>query len=406
MQSQKLEFEGATGEALSAQLDFPAGEEPIAFALFAHCFTCSKNYNAEVNVARALNRERIAVLRFDFTGLGESEGEFAETNFTSNIGDLVAAARFLEREYEAPRILIGHSLGGAAALRAAREIPSAAAVVTIAAPYDPAHIANLFAGSLDRIEQEGEARIEIAGRPFRITRQLVDDLSRAGTEGILTGLGRGLLIFHSPADEVVSIDNAAKIYTAAPHPKSFISLGSADHLISDEADSRYVGAVLAAWATRYIESPQPETVEQLREEERVVAVTAAGGFRTEITTRGHGLVADEPVALGGMDLGPSPYDLLAAALGACTTMTVRMYADRKQWPLEEVSARLHHTKVHAEDEEKIEGEEPARLDHIDRELTLTGDLDEKQRARLLEIAERCPVHRTLAAGVDVTTRLV
>ena len=403
MQSQKLEFENAAGHTLAGRLDVPAGEEPIAYAVFAHCFTCSKNLNAAVRVSQALNRERIAVLRFDFTGLGESEGEFAESTLMSNVDDLVAAASFLDRRYRAPALLVGHSLGGAAVLRAAARIPSARAVATIAAPFDPAHITHLFRGSLDTIEERGEATVRIGGRTLRITRELVRDLERSRSAGVLQGLGRALLVLHSPADEVVPIENAARIYTAEPHPKSFVSLDTADHLLTAEGDASYAGAVLAAWAMRYIETPPPpRTVEALKAEDRVVARTVRGGFRTEITTRGHALVADEPAVVGGTDQGPTPYDLLVAALGACTGMTLRMYAERKEWPLEEVTVRLRHSKVHAQDEAEVESD-GARLDRIERELQLAGALDQRQRQRLLEIAERCPVHRTLAAGIDVRT---
>lgn len=438
MGSIKREFTGATGDTLVARLDLPVDGAPRAYALFAHCFTCSKNLKAVVNIARALNQARIAVFRFDFTGLGESEGEFAETNFSSNVGDLVAAARFMEREYEAPRILIGHSLGGAAVIRAAAGIPSAEAVATIGAPADPAHVRNLLTGALPEIETAGQAEVALGGRRFTIRKQFLDDLEETGMREALRELRRALLIFHSPVDRVVGIDNAARLFQAARHPKSFISLDTADHLLTDEADSRYVGTVLAAWSDKYVSAPaaareaagpveagggtgSAAPVEAAAAAtpaapsgaataapgpaRGVAARTGPDGYRTEILASGHPLVADEPVAAGGTDAGPSPYDLLAAALGACTSITLRMYADRKRWPLEEIRVRLTHRKVHAEDQRRCESES-ARLDEMERRLELVGPLDEAQRARLAEIADRCPVHRTLEAGACVVTTLV
>jgi uncharacterized OsmC-like protein/fermentation-respiration switch protein FrsA (DUF1100 family) len=403
MRNEKITFEGAYGSQLSARLSLPPDGEVVACALFAHCFTCSKDLKPVVNISRALTQQRIAVLRFDFTGLGESEGDFADTTFTSNIEDLVAAAEHMGREIEAPAILVGHSLGGAAVLQAASQIESVRAVATIGAPFDPAHVKHLFEGSLEEIEERGEADVVLAGRRFTVGRQFVRDLDGHRMEQTIAGLGRPLLIFHSPVDQTVGIDNAALIYKAARHPKSFVSLDDADHLLLDQRDSLYVGSVLAAWAHRYIETPpEPETREALRHDNRVAVRTAAGAFRTEILARGHALIADEPAAVGGENLGPTPYDLLAAALGACTTMTLRMYADRKKWPLEEAVVRLEHSRIHAEDEEQIEDGD-ARLDRIDREVTLVGPLDDEQRARLVEIADRCPVHRTLSAGVRIET---
>jgi uncharacterized OsmC-like protein/fermentation-respiration switch protein FrsA (DUF1100 family) len=405
MRNQKITFAGADGSQLSARLSLPPDEEVVACALFAHCFTCSKDLKPVVNISRALTQERIAVLRFDFTGLGESEGDFADTTFSTNIEDLVAAAAYMGSEFEAPAILVGHSLGGAAVLQAAAHIESVRAVATIGAPFDPAHVKHLFEGSLEEIEERGEADVMLAGRRFTVGRQFVQDLDGHRMEQTIAGLGRPLLIFHSPVDQTVGIDNAALIYKAARHPKSFVSLDDADHLLLDPRDSLYVGSVLAAWAHRYIQMPpEPETREALRQDNRVAVRTAAGAFRTEILARGHSLIADEPAAVGGENLGPTPYDLLAAALGACTTMTLRMYADRKKWPLEEAVVRLEHSRIHAEDEEQIEDGD-ARLDRLDRELTLVGPLDDEQRARLLEIADRCPVHRTLDAGVRIATEL-
>jgi uncharacterized OsmC-like protein/fermentation-respiration switch protein FrsA (DUF1100 family) len=401
MRNQNVTFPGADGSQLSGRLSLPPDGEVVACALFAHCFTCSKDLKPVVNISRALTQQRIAVLRFDFTGLGESEGEFADTTFSSNIEDLVAAAEYMGRELEAPAILVGHSLGGAAVLQAASHIQAVRAVATIGAPFDPAHVKHLFEGSLEEIEERGEADVVLAGRRFTVGRQFVRDLDGHRMEETIAGLGRPLLIFHSPVDQTVSIDNAALIYKAARHPKSFVSLDNADHLLLDPRDSLYVGSVLAAWAHRYIDAPpEPETRQALRQDNRVSVRTAAGAFRTEILARGHSIIADEPAAVGGENLGPTPYDLLAAALGACTTMTLRMYADRKKWPLEETVVRLQHSRIHAEDEERLEDGD-ARLDRLDREVTLIGPLDDQQRARLLEIADRCPVHRTLSAGVRI-----
>jgi uncharacterized OsmC-like protein/pimeloyl-ACP methyl ester carboxylesterase len=405
MRNERITFTGAGGAQLSARLSLPPDDRPRACALFAHCFTCSKDLVPIVNISRAMTQQGLAVLRFDFTGLGESDGDFAGTTFSSNIDDLLAAAAFMERELEAPAILVGHSLGGAAVLQAAARLPSVRAVVTIAAPFDPAHVTNLFVDSLADIESRGSATVTLAGREFTVSREFVRDLDNHRVEQTLASLRRPLLILHSPVDRAVGIDNAALIYEAARHPKSFISLDDADHLLTQERDSRYVGSVIAAWVDRYLDPvPEPESVEALRADNRVTTRTAADAFRTEIRARGHSLIADEPRAVGGDELGPTPYDLLAAALGACTTMTIGMYARRKEWSLEESVVRLSHSRVHAEDEERCENAE-ARMDRIDRELTLIGSLSDEQRRRLLEIADRCPVHRTLSAGVRITTEL-
>lgn len=404
MRNERVVFTGAQGSRLSARLSLPPDGDVAAWALFAHCFTCSKDLKPVLNISQALTQQRIAVLRFDFTGLGESEGDFAGTTFSSNVGDLVVAAEYMQRELDAPSILVGHSFGGAAALQAASQIESIRAVATIGAPFDPAHVKHLFANSLKEIEARGEAEVVLSGRRFTVSRSFVRDLETHRMWESIAGLRRPLLIFHSPVDPIVGIENAARIYEAARHPKSFVSLDDADHLLLKQRDSLYVGSVLAPWAARYIDpSAQPDTTAESLRDNRVTARTGAGSFRTEILARGHPLIADEPVAAGGDDLGPTPYDLLAAALGACTTMTVRMYAERKKWPLEEAVVRLQHSKVHAQDEEACETRE-ARLDQLDRELTFIGPLDSDQRSRLVEIAERCPVHRTLSAGVRITTR--
>lgn len=393
------------GQKLAARLDLPVDGKPVAYALFAHCFTCTKNFKAAANISAALTRERIAVLRFDFTGLGESEGDFADTNFSGNVSDLITAAEFLQAHYEAPKILIGHSLGGTAMLQAAGQIPAAVAVTTIGSPCRPDHVTKLLAGSRLTIEQAGEAEVILAGRPFKIKKQFLEDLDKQRITESVRNLRKALLIFHSPIDQIVSVDNAADIFGLAKHPKSFISLDKADHLLTRELDSRYVGAVIEAWARKYlgIDEQQTQVTVPLPDlDNRVTVRTGREKFRTDILAAGHGLVADEPLAVGGQNLGPNPYDLLLAGLGACTSMTLRMYADRKGWPLEAAVVRLNHNKVHAKDCEVAQAE-TGKVDCIEREIELAGELDDEQRARLLEIADRCPVHRSLHSKIVVKT---
>jgi putative redox protein len=403
MKNQRIEFSGAQGDRLSGLLSLPADERVSAYALFAHCFTCSKDLKPVVNISRALTRRGIGVFRFDFTGLGESEGDFEDTGFSSNVGDLLAAAEYMGRELQAPAILIGHSLGGAAVINAAGSIPSAQAVCTIAAPFDPGHVTHLFSESLETIREQGRAEVLLAGRPFTVTLDFLEDLTEQRQDDAIRTLGRPLLIFHSPVDNTVGIENAGKIYTAAKHPKSFVSLDDADHLLLREADSLYVGDVLASWARRYVTYDDPAaSLEELRAENAVTSRTESEGFRTDVVTRRHTLVADEPEAVGGTDLGPTPYDLLSASLGACTTMTLQMYARRKEWPLTSAVVSVEHDRVHAEDEVQCELGEP-RVDRLTRTVALEGELDDAQRARLMEIADRCPIHRTLSAGVFIDT---
>ena len=404
MRFEKLTFENDQGDHLAARLDLPVDGDPIAYALFAHCFTCSKNLKAVANISRALTRQGIAVLRFDFTGLGESEGDFADTNFSSNIDDLVAAAVFLEEQHEAPSILVGHSLGGAAVLQVAHRLDSVKAVATIGAPYDPQHVEHLFEQSLGEIEHLGQATVNIGGRPFTVRKQFIDDLRDQRAKDNIAALKRALLIFHSPVDNTVDIENAALIFKTARHPKSFISLDHADHLLSDAADSEYVGAVLGVWARKYIGAPQEDRKHLALTDNQVVVRLDGAGFRTEMLANGFPLVADEPVAVGGTNAGPSPYDYLVAGLGACTAMTLRMYADRKGWPLEAVEVRLNHQKIHAKDCEDCE-QKVGKIDQIERELVLSGPLDEAQRQRIKEIANRCPVHQTLEGEVKILTKL-
>lgn len=402
MRFKKLTFRNTSGDALSARLDLPLGSVPDAYAIFAHCFTCSKHTKAVAAVSHALTQKGIAVLRFDFTGLGDSEGDFSDTTFSSNVADLITAAGYLEAHYATPKILIGHSFGGTACLKAAAGLPGVKAVATIGSPFDPAHVRHLLGDAREAIENSGEASVTLAGRPFRIKRQFLEDLDTADMADVLPKLNRALLVLHSPVDEVVDIDNAALIYQAARHPKSFISLDTADHMLGRSADAKYAGNVIAGWAARYIDVREktvnlPPTVGH-----RVITRIGQTGYRTEITASGHHLVADEPADVGGTDTGPTPYDLLVAGLGACTAMTLRMYADRKGWPLEEVAVSLSHQKIHAKDCESCDTES-GRLDQIKRQIEVIGPLDADQRQRLMEIADRCPVHRTLHSKIEVVT---
>jgi uncharacterized OsmC-like protein/alpha/beta superfamily hydrolase len=398
MPSERFDFPNAKGDKLAAVLDLPEGT-PRAYALFAHCFTCGKNVVAAKRIADALTALGIAVLRFDFTGLGSSEGEFANTTFSSNIADLVAAADHLRRTRQAPSLLIGHSFGGAAVLAAADHVAEARAVVTIAAPSDPAHVTHLFKDKLDAIAQQGEVEVELAGRAFRIRREFVDDIAEQRLVERVTRLRKALLIFHSPTDDTVGIENASEIFLAAKHPKSFISLAGADHLLSKRSDAVYVANVLAAWAERYLDAALPQVSEAMPPTVTVTE-TGAGKFQQAITIGPHRLIGDEPVAAGGLDSGPSPYDYLLAALGSCKSMTVRIYAEHKKLPLDRVSVTLSHSKIHAQDCEECETRE-GKIDRIDVALTFDGQLTDEQRARLLEIADKCPVHRTLTSEVEI-----
>ena len=401
MRTERLEFANEKGEKLAALVDLPLGK-PVAFALFAHCFTCGKDNVSAKRISERLAMCGIGVLRFDFTGLGMSEGDFADTHFSSNVDDLVAAGDHLRKTYGAPAILIGHSLGGAAVLAAAHRIPDARAVVTIAAPSDPAHVVGLFKDHVDKIREQGQVEVQLAGRPFRIKREFLDDVAQQSIEDCLANLRKALLVFHSPTDDIVGIENASRIFTTAKHPKSFVSLAGADHLLSKKDDAVYVANVIAACAERYLEQPAERSDEQI--EVGIVLVREAGGgkFQQEIMSGPHRFLADEPVKAGGLDSGPGPYDLLLASLGACTSMTLRLYADNKKLPLDRVSVRLTHNRIHAEDCLNCETKE-GMVDRIDRNITLEGALSADERKRLLEIADKCPVHRTLESEIEIRT---
>jgi len=418
MKSQPVRFPGAFGNQLAARIEWPdeAAGAPRAFAVFAHCFTCSKDLKAVHRISRSLTGSGLAVLRFDFSGLGESEGEFADTNFTSNLDDLRAAVAFLRQTHRAPALMIGHSLGGTATLAVAGEVPEVRAVATLGAPSDTEHLRASLARRAPEISEgdADEAQVEMAGRVLRIRRQMLDDLARQSVLEAVAQLGRPILIFHSPVDEVVSINHARRIYQAAKHPKSFVSLDDADHLLlARAADAAYVGTVLAAWASRYVGASATSPGANRRPAAAADTGVAHGevrvhggatGFRQQIEAGPHRLVADEPASVGGTDRGPGPYDLLLAGLGACTSMTLRMYADRKQWPLEGVDVVLRHEKVHAEDCHDCESAS-GKIDRIERLIRVRGAaLEAPQIARLMQIADRCPVHRTLEGEIKIRTQ--
>ena len=403
MPTEKFQFEGEGGHQLAAALDLPDGV-PTAYALFAHCFTCGKDVLAAKRIATALAAKGIATLRFDFTGIGSSEGDFANSTFSSNVADLVRAANHLRETRQAPAILIGHSLGGAAILAAAGQIAEAKAVVTVAAPSDPVHVTGLFRDHVDNIREQGQAHVSLAGRPFTIKREFLEDVAENPLMEKIAHLHKALLVMHSPTDDTVGIDNATRIFVTAKHPKSFISLFGADHLLSDRRDSAYVADMIAAWATRYVDlaaAPAAETNDKPRQV--VVRETRNSKFQNTVTVGPHHLLADEPHSVGGDDSGPGPYDFLLAGLGACKSMTMRLYADRKSLPLERATVTLNHSKIHAEDCAECETKE-GLLDQIDVAIGLEGPLDADQRKRILEIADKCPVHRTLTSEIRIVTR--
>ncbi len=400
MPTEKLTFAGHAGHALAARLDMPNGPH-VATALFAHCFTCSKDLTAARRIAGRLSAMGIAVLRFDFTGLGHSEGEFENTSFTSNVEDLVAAAKALSERGMAPSLIIGHSLGGAAVLKATPQIPSIKATVTIGAPFDPGHVTHNFAQAIPEIVDQGVAEVSLGGRPFRIGKGFVDDVSNASLKDAVGKLGAALLVLHAPRDATVGVENASDIFLAAKHPKSFVTLDDADHLITNPSDAEYAADVIAAWSKRYLDLPEPEQTATVPEGVLRVTEADANGFLQDVQSGPHHVLADEPAKFGGTNKGLTPYGFVSAGLGACTSMTIRMYARRKGWPLTGVHVDIKHAKEHG-----LDAADPgAKVDHFERFITLEGDLDAEQRARLLEIADKCPVHRTLERSSTVSTTL-
>ena len=401
MKRLSVSIPNSAGLSLSAYLELPLGERPQAYAMFAHCFTCGKNLKAERNISLALTQQKIAVVRFDFAGIGESEGEFFDSNFTTNLQDLHDVYNWMEENYEAPTLLIGHSLGGAASLAVAGDLPAVKAVATIGAPSAPHHVKKLFGAVEQKIRELGEAEVQIAGRPFTLQRHFLESIESFDMAECLRSLRKATLILHSPSDQVVGIENAKELYLHLMHPKSFLTLDGADHLLSNREDSLYAGNMIGQWAARYLDLKEKEP---LVTDHQAVARIGQEGFTTEIRAGKHSFLADEPPSVGGDDLGPSPYDLLVSGLGACTVMTMRMYADRKKWMVEEIRVHLEHDHVYEEDLQAA-GEAPRKIDLIRRVIEIEGDLDEKQISRLMEIADRCPVHRTLHNELRVETTL-
>jgi len=403
MNLQKVTFQNNEGQTLSGRLELPADQHPHNFVIFAHCFTCTKNLSAVKNVSRALTSKGFGVLRFDFTGLGESDGDFEDTNFSGNVEDLIAASDFLTVNYMAPSLLVGHSLGGAAVIFAASEIQSIKAVATVGAPSNPEHVKHLFNHALDEIKETGNATVNLSGRPFTIKKQFVEDLESKSLPEIAKDFGKALLVMHSPQDTTVGIKNAEEIYKAARHPKSFVSIDGADHLLMNKEDSNYVGKVIAGWASRYVDIPSSDN---LKTKHQVVAsLDKEDGFTTRMKVGNHFLTADEPTSYGGNDFGPSPYELVSAGLSACTAMTIQMYVKRKKWDLDNVEVHTNYSKDHAKDSEDCE-EDSSKIDTFNREIKLEGNLDDKQITRILQIADKCPVHKTLYSETQVITKLI
>ncbi len=399
MNTKSVTFENQEGHQLAGELDLAHGREK-GCAVFAHCFTCGKDLASHRRIGRALAERGITVLRFDFTGIGESEGSFSEKTFETNVRDLLSAAAFLEDTRRAPQLFVGHSLGGAASVFAAAERPSVNALATIATPSDLTHLQTRLPDVFEKAKNDGQAAISLGGRELQLGRKFVNSLEQADLLGCLRDVSVPYLLLHSPEDQVVGIDSATNLYRVARHPKSFICLDGADHLLSGQEDPAFAGRMIASWAQRYIETEKSSIGSRSRE--LVTVYTGRDRYYTEVTAGPHELVADEPASVGGTDRGPSPYDLFVSGLGTCTSMTLRMYADRKEWPLDGVSVELKHDRIHAEDCKQCETEE-GQVDRIRRRVKLEGDLSETQRERLMEIADKCPVHRTLTTETVVET---
>lgn len=406
-----LKIVNKAGEKLAAHLVIPADEQINNIAIFAHCFTCSSSLFVVKNISNELIEKGISVLNFDFTGLGHSEGDFSETNFSNNISDLEDVNSFLTETYIAPTILIGHSLGGAAAIIAASQLENIKAVVSIAAPSYVKHITRHFQNFDEIIKEKGHAMLSIGGRPFTIRKQFIDDLEKHNLEEVVKGLRKPIMIMHSPQDNIVDIENAGRLYNNAFHPKSFISLDGADHLVRNKKDAAYIANVIASWVERYVPIAANGTNEAIMlknvdGEQVLVYHETSVPYTNHIYTKTQHILGDEPIDFGGNDLGLSPYELLIAAIGSCTTLTLKLYAKRKEWDLREVYVYLSYAKKHAEEIENREPEAMGKLDFIRKKLKLVGNLSEEQIIKLKEIASKCPVHKTVAGKVYFETELV
>ncbi|EGV44583.1 OsmC family protein [Bizionia argentinensis JUB59] len=405
MKSTKLQIQNEKGHELRAYLELPANQKPSYYAIFAHCFTCTSSSSAVKHISRALTKHGFGVVRFDFTGLGMSEGEFAESHFSANVSDLIAVNNYMEENYQAPSLLVGHSLGGAAVIAAASKLDNIKAVTTIGAPATVGHVTKLFSHGFDAVKEKGDVEVNIGGRPFKINQEFIDDFSKTDLPEITKNLRKPLLIMHAPMDNIVGIENAEKLYLNAHHPKSFVSLDDANHLLSNSKDSVYVGNIIGTWVQRYF-APQENTILDIDGEQLVAHLNLKeDNFTTSIQTKNHHLVADEPKSVGGDDFGPSPYDYLSAGLAACTVMTLKLYAERKKWALQEVFAYITYSKKHSDDL-MPDVEKPKRMDHLQKRLKFVGDLDDSQKERLKEIASKCPVHRTLQSEIIIETEII
>ena len=402
MKRTKLRIQNNKGLFLQAYLELPANQKPNHYAIFAHCFTCTSSLSAVKNISRALTNYGFAVVRFDFTGLGKSEGEFAESHFSANVDDLIAVSHYIESHYNAPSLLVGHSLGGAAVITAASKLKHVKAVATIGAPATVNHVKHLFSHGIEDVKQKGEVEVNIGGRPFKINPEFVEDFDKTDLPSIVKKMRKPLLIMHSPTDRVVGIKNAEQIYHHAHHPKSFVTLDNADHLLSDSNDSNYAGNVVGTWVQRYFKQEENVMLETQGEQLVGYLNLVEDNFTTSIQTKNHSMIADEPASIGGDDFGPSPYEYLNAGLAACTVMTLKMYAQRKKWDLQEVFVYISHSKKHS-DELELDIEKSGYLDHISKKLKFVGNLDASQKQRLKEIASRCPVHKTIASEVIFDT---
>ena len=405
MHTIKLNIQNKKGHQLQAYLELPANQKPNHYAIFAHCFTCNSNFNAVRNISRSLTNHGFGVVRFDFTGLGKSEGEFSESHFSANVDDLLAVSDFLKENYEAPSLLVGHSLGGAAVIVAASKLDNVKAIATIGSPATIDHVTHLFSHGIEEVREKGEVEINIGGRPFKINQEFIEDFGKTNLPEITKNLRKPLLIMHAPFDNIVGIENAHKLYHNAHHPKSFISLDQADHLLSNKRDSMYVGHMVGSWGDRYFNAKDNDMLST--EGEQLVAHLnlKEDNFTTSIQTKKHHFLADEPESVGGDDFGPSPYDFLSAGLAACTVMTLKLYAERKKWDLQEVFAYITYSKKHSDDL-MLDVEKPMRIDHLQKRLKFIGNLDETQKQRLKEIASKCPVHKSLHSEIIIETELL